>query len=117
MGRYFHGGYGGLKTGALILPPTETGAASCSDYGGHLVCRRDRVYVTTDLDSAIVFAAMHHSNKGKVYQVEPLGELDPDPDCKVPGQSFSCERAAILAVRKITNKQRRMIQRALLRGE
>lgn len=94
--RYYHGGYGGLKEGGMLLPPSITGAKSCADYGAGHVCRRDKVYITTDVDVARFAATM--TPNGKVYEVFPLGVLGPDPDCLEPGHSFECDRARIVRV-------------------
>src|SRR4051794_27560013 len=45
--RYYHGGSRGLKVGQFILPPSETGKESASDFGAEKVHRKDRVYVST----------------------------------------------------------------------
>jgi hypothetical protein len=56
--RYYHGGNKGLSVGDYILPAATTGAESTSDlvatFGNH---RRDRVYVSTVLKDAQLFAA------------------------------------------------------------
>ncbi len=94
--RYYHGGYGKLKAGNMLLPPTITGAKSCADYGAAHVCRRDKVYVTTDIDAARFAASM--TPNGKVYEVFPVGELTADPDCLVSGESFECDKARVVRV-------------------
>jgi len=94
--KYFHGGYGGLKEGGILLPPSITGAKSCADYGAGHVCRRDKVYVSVDVEDARLVAAL--TPAGKVYQVEPLGDVSPDPDCNIPGVSFECDRARVIRV-------------------
>jgi lysyl-tRNA synthetase, class I len=71
--RYFHGSNRGRKVGDYILPPSETGRASASDFGAEIVHRKDRVYVTTSLTDAQLFAS--GSLKPVVYEVEPEGEL------------------------------------------
>jgi hypothetical protein len=53
--RYFHGGNRGLKVGDHILPPSETGRDSASDFGARKVHRKDRVYVSTRLSDAEFF--------------------------------------------------------------
>lgn len=95
---YYHGGARGRDRGAMLLPPNVTGAPSLSQFGAAGVCRRDRVYVTTNFHAALLYAAANR--KGVVYQVEPLGELEPDPDCNQPGLSFQCARAKVLKVIK-----------------
>lgn len=98
--RYWHGGFPGLTPGDLLLPPTETGAThTLTGYGvlpgyrpDHV--RADRVHVTTRRDSARVFAAAYPD--GALYRVEPLGDMEPDPDA--PDEAIRCERARVLAV-------------------
>jgi hypothetical protein len=84
---YFHGGVPGLKLGDRILPPATTGATSLAEYApGHATrARRDRVYMTDQEGEAAMFAAMHPSNRGEVYVVEPLPPVELDPDYLGPG--------------------------------
>lgn len=96
--RYYHGGPRGRDRGALLLPPSITGEPSLSEFGAAGIHRRDRVYVTTSYSGALLYAAANR--KGVVYEVEPLGELEPDPDCNQPGLSFQCARARVLRVIK-----------------
>lgn len=95
---YYHGGLPGLPKGAYVLPPSTTGARCASDYGARDIHRRDRVYVTTSADAAIMFAALHPSGVGQVYEVAPSDDLEADPDCSAQGLSFQCSRARILRV-------------------
>lgn len=92
----YHGGARRLDRKKLILPPSVTGARSTASYGGGGVCRTDRVYVITELDQARVFALM--VGRGDVYQVQPVGEMVPDPDYSGPGESWECELARIVRV-------------------
>ncbi len=96
--RYYHGGPAGRSRGAYLLPPSITGAPSSSDFGAEAVHRRDRVYLTIDYRAALLFAA--GSRFGVVYEVEPIGPIEPDPDCDTPGLSFECERARIRRIIK-----------------
>lgn len=111
MTAYFHGGAPGLR---WIEPPIKTGAPGLADYGAAGVCRRDRVYVTIDPDAALMYAAMHPSGRGVVYEVKPLGELTHDPDCVTMGYSFECERAEVVKAHKIKVKELRRIRRMVL---
>jgi hypothetical protein len=98
--RYFHGGGRGLSVGGYILPPSVTKVQSTSDYaamGG--LHREDRVYVTTELADAQFFAAA--SQKPIVYEVEPQGVFEEDPDCRRPARSYACEKAKIIAIHKV----------------
>lgn len=44
----------------------------------------------------MLYAAMS-AKKPTVYEVLPVGELVPDPDCLEPGLSWECERAEVLS--------------------
>lgn len=111
---YWHGGFGGLRRGDRILPPATTGAVSAADYGAGAACRRDRVYVTTSELAAKMYAAMHPSGRGKVYEVEPVGELVADADCDEPGLSWEVEHAIVLKVFSMPREERSEIVRAML---
>jgi hypothetical protein len=92
VARYFHGGNRGLKVGDYILPPSVTSRDSASDFDAHIVHRKDRVYVSTSQSDAQFFVSA--SPEPIVYEVEPEGELVPDPDCN-SGVSFTCHKAKI----------------------
>ena len=93
---YFHGGYPGLKPGDLIQPPDITGterrlSATAAEIGAPAYSTRtDVVYVTTGRDVARAFAAF--------YPDEPRGQLEPDPDSGIPGLSWQCPAAEVVAV-------------------
>lgn len=95
---YFHGGVSGLQAGDFILPPDLTGteqrlsafAAPDATHGR----RTDRVYVTPAQDVARFFAAVYPD--GAVYRVEPVGELEPDPDA--PDDGYMCEQGQVVEV-------------------
>src|SRR6266478_5547757 len=99
--RYFHGGSRGLKVGDFILPPSETGKESASDFGAQNVHRKDRVYVSAREADAQFFASGNPNPI--VYVVEPEGDIEPDLDC-LSGVSFACARAKIIAIKKIPGK-------------
>jgi hypothetical protein len=114
--RYFHGGNKGLLVGGYILPPAKTGARSTSDLvdtaGNH---RRDRVYVTTVFADAQAFESP--SRKPVVYEVEPQGTLEDDPDVKQLGRSYACEQAKIVSIHEVPGKViKKLRQAALNRG-
>ncbi len=111
----YHGGYGGLSVGQLVLPPRKTGAASTASFGAAAVCDRDAVYVTTDFEAAMMFACAHPSGRGKLYEVEPIGDLADDIDAKGRGYSFKCPSARVKRVFKIKGKIIRNLQRAILK--
>ena len=100
MTTYFHGGPAGVQRGAFLLPPTITKRKHCSLYGAAGIHRTDRVYITTDRTAALLFAASWP--KGVVYECEPIGDVEPDPDCSVPGLSYQCEKARVRRVIKLS---------------
>jgi hypothetical protein len=107
----YHGGPRGLRR---ILPPSVTGAPSCVDYGAGHVARRDRVYLTTEIEAARLLGA-HAPFHGPcaVYEVEPEGELEHDPDCDTPGLSWQCPSARVIRVAMtISQSARHRILRA-----
>ncbi|MET3648079.1 NAD(+)--rifampin ADP-ribosyltransferase [Phyllobacterium ifriqiyense] len=108
--KYFHGGFGGLRVGQLILPPSITKVPSTASYGAAKVCRRDRVYVTANMDAAYLCACLHWSGRGKVYEVEPIGEIKTDPD-GVGNHSFECEKAKVVRVYRVRGKLIKTIQK------
>lgn len=110
--RYFHGGPIGRQRGAYLLPPCLTKAPSLATYGAGGVCRTDRVYVTTDARAALMYAA--GVPKGVIYEVEPVGDLEADPDCSQPGLSFQCERAKVLKVIKPSRRDLNLAMAAIL---
>ncbi len=92
--RWYHGGPAGLTE---ILPSATTGAASCASYGARGVCRRDRVYLVNRLALAWIYARF--SRDGMVYDVAPVGAIEPDPDFLDDGsgvRGVQCERARIV---------------------
>jgi rifampin ADP-ribosylating transferase len=113
--RYFHGGPAGL---AEILPPTRTGVPSAAKFGAAHVCREDRVYITTDEKAAALFGALAPVRGDVVvYEVEPIGEIAPDPDCNEPGLSWECESARIVrVVRTLNSRERALTMLALANG-
>ncbi len=109
---YYHGGVTGLVVGDFILPPAETGVVSCQDLDHpdtamqaqiEAVHRRDRVYLTTELLAASMFAALHpgfccHLG-GAVYEVAPIGDIEPDADyLQADGGSVCAPKALITRV-------------------
>lgn len=111
--RYYHGGVPGLPVSGFILPPDKTGAPSVARFGAAGICRTDRVYITTDLDSAVMIAALHPSGRGCVYEVAPLGELEADPDCLVNGLSYQTSHAQIISRMKVPGKIVRKVLKVL----
>jgi len=105
MTRYFHGGAPGLRRGDLISPrPADDqrhlvdGCPVCearragtpSDYDRDH--RFDRIYITTNRLIARGFAAGYPN--GALYDVDPIGEIDPDPE---HAESFAVPAARVRA--------------------
>lgn len=112
--RYYHGGVPGLRD--EILPPERTKVPTTADYGADGVCRRDRVYLTTDPQAASIYAAGAPSERpGWVYEVEPFGEVEPDTDWHGDeGVSVCARRARIRRVhQRLTVAERHHILRLL----
>ena len=105
-GPFYHGGRGGLHPGRLLLPPTAQGIVGAPkrhlDYplGGY---RADRVYLTSDVELARMYAAINPTGLpdrgGDVYLVEPgPGMIEDDPDATRSGLSFCVRSARIVSV-------------------
>lgn len=97
---YYHGGVAGLEPGQVLLPPAAGGQErrplsfffrKTTDPARS--ARRDRVYITTELDAAALFAK--GCAGGSVYRVEPVGPLEPDPSAQA---CFTVSSAKVLAV-------------------
>ncbi len=116
MTAYYHGGPAGLRIGDHILPSAETGAPSTASFGAAGICRRDRVYVTTDVNAAVPYASAHWPGRGRVYRIDPIGDLDPDPDCQIAGLSYQCPQARIIAIVPVRGKLFKLARRVLLSG-
>jgi hypothetical protein len=108
MDKYYHGGPRGIKK---ILPPSKTGAKSAANWGAADVCRKDRVYVTTCLTMAMFCAATQSRDLGRVYEVEPKGNVITDPDYSGPDISLECDYAEIIRTIPIKNKVLAKIRR------
>ena len=112
--RLYHGGPAGLSAGRFILPANETKVYSCSDAGvDNNPHRRDRIYLTPDPRAAEMFAAMAPSLAVRIYAVEAVGDLEPDPDCFERGLSFQGIKAEILKEKRVPKARRKKILRAL----
>lgn len=101
----YHGGPPRLKE---ILPPDLTGVLSTRNVDfpdeamraeAERVTRTDRVYLTSDPDEASIFAAFNPSGeRGWVYEVEPVGTAEPDPDYTGPATVVHASRARVKRV-------------------
>jgi len=112
MNKYFHGGPAGFQRHSFLLPPTITKAQCTTELvGSNPVHRRDRVYITTDINAALLFACVF--KRAAIYEVEPVGNLEIDPDCDANGLSFECEKARILRVHKLSERMLRQARHAV----
>ncbi|MHA4731227.1 hypothetical protein [Ensifer adhaerens] len=100
--------------GQFVLPPAKTRAPSTARFGAAGVCDPSKVYVSTDAGGAMIYAAVHFSGRGKLYEVEPVGELKPDPDARVDGLSFACDRARVLRVIRLKGKTIKRVQKIVM---
>lgn len=116
---YYHGGAPGLFAGRLLLPPSMTSfrREHAERVRSGSVGRADRVYVTTSIEAAAMYAALYpRRSGGAVYRVEPIGAIEDDPDCNEPGLSFACQRARIVERVKIARSAIVEIREELARG-
>jgi hypothetical protein len=94
---YFHGGFPGLEVGDLILPPSVTGTPTTADFAATPVCRRDRVYASTELRVARVYAALApFGGHGDVYEVALEDPIEPDGIENGVGGDSVCAPSAIV---------------------
>lgn len=108
---YFHGGVAGLYPGDRILPPATTGRRASRSFlpddlrGDADHVREDRVYLTTDVEIARMYAGLHpdgtRKRGGDLYRVTPEGPVEPDPDwLGGPGMSVQAVAAWVLGIVK-----------------
>jgi len=112
--RFYHGGVKGLKVGDKILPPWITGKSTLLQHAQEIdpngPQRDDKVYITTDKEAAKLFASVYPN--GDVYQVIPGEDIEPDPDCLVPGLSYQCSVATVkmVVVKDVSFKIERLLE-------
>lgn len=114
--KFYHGGVPYKSTGQYLLCPEVTGVLSSASFAplgfsSGALARRDRVYVTTKIQDAILFSSFHPSGHGMVYECIPEGCLDDDPDCQVTAEAFECERALIVRRVRVKASTRRKLRR------
>lgn len=98
MSAWFHGGVPGLNVGDLLLSPDESGttnrlSASTPADAQHGT-RTDVVYLARHQDHARAYAALYPD--GALYEAEPIGPTEPDPDA--PDLAVMCRSARVTAV-------------------
>lgn len=85
--RYWHGG--DRIDGQHVLPPNATGVYRAEDPGSSWV------YVTPTRGLALTYACT--CSNPWLYEVEPIGPVEQDPNSKLPaGESLRCEAARIV---------------------
>lgn len=112
---YFHGGCPGLSPGDMVRSAKATGVPSVSSAAGDAY-RRDRVYITASAAEARDYARLYISPSviaalsrngsfdladlgGAVYEVQPLGPIEPDRDyVGTPGISWQTTEARVVRV-------------------
>jgi hypothetical protein len=114
--QFYHGGRAGLQPGGYILSPAERGAQSATlviaARSGVLEQVRElydpgRVYVCDSVDWALAFAFARFGPRAAVYQVEPAGTVERDPDYEV---TYHCERARIIGMVPVQTQIRRLME-------
>ncbi|MGJ9402889.1 hypothetical protein [Arthrobacter sp. KK5.5] len=109
---YFHGGTPTLNEGEQIVPTSQSGARSTNlesqlELGANQIAQRtDKVYLTTDLELAQVYAGLwtaegaDQAGGGSVYQVEVRdGSMESDQDLlSSAGVSYQADSAVVIAV-------------------
>jgi len=100
LGPFFHGTKAALRVGDLLEP------GNVSNFGQRKSA--NHIYVTATLDAAIWGAELAVGNEpGRIYQVEPTGALENDPnltDQRFPGNPTRSYRTkdAVLVVGEVT---------------
>lgn len=115
-GRYWHGGRTGLEVGTVLIPRAE--AERNGDDMTHYDLQRgygmnvtdpERVYFSSNREFARGFAGRIQGGDsdtgivyqhGALYEVEPLGEIEKDPDFE-GDVSWCAPRARIIAVEEV----------------
>jgi hypothetical protein len=104
---FWHGGASGLAPGTMLLPgeqvPGYSDLLKRAPQEMVAVLAPNWVYVTTDRDLAIDYAAQQGSlfGSGALYLVRPVGLLAPDPDyAHVDGISYRLKRAEIIRLER-----------------
>lgn len=111
---YYHGGAPDIQIGGFILPPQETGQPSSASFGASGVCKKNKVYITTSKEAALIYAACHPSNRGCVYVVKPVGDMAHDEDCTLEGLSYEVDYAKVVEKIRMKHKDRLRIRKAIL---
>lgn len=104
MTTYWHGGAPGLEVGQRIRPAAGLVHLPMEYQLGEMYgSDPTRAHVTTDQKFALSFAAKVATPEGQtyggsLYEVTPIGDLEPDPDFPPEAGAFTCKAATIVAV-------------------
>ncbi|OHU25017.1 hypothetical protein BKG77_16680 [Mycobacteroides chelonae] len=110
MTTHFHGGVPGKEPGDRLHTANELGLKFEYNMpwlqGNEARYNKDKVYVSNHLGTAIGYAARYKDRAGNpvpgwVYEVEPIGAVEPDPDCGDglrPDLASYCDGAVIVRV-------------------
>jgi len=102
----YHGGRPGLFLGDLIVPYS---AAEDIRANVKRMYGADRVHITPDIPFAL-FTALWHWDAVELYEVEPIGPLEIDPDfARAPGywgfvgvsEMQLCEKAKVVGITRL----------------
>lgn len=112
--RFWHGGTPGMQPGSLLLSrmAAEASGTDLTRYAiqtgyGEGVTSPERVYFSSDREFARAFAALNVTHDpvtgvvvqtGTLYEVEPLGPVEHDPDFANGGVSWCAPTARVLAI-------------------
>lgn len=103
-GPLFHGGVPGKQVGELLVPADRLGAQYTYAFAEATTYDPTWVYATTDVGVADAYASRYltadgHVIPGDVYEIEPGGRVEVDPDYDMfAGAFLRCPQARITAV-------------------
>jgi hypothetical protein len=88
------------RSATRILPPSVTGMPTTADFAAAPVGRRDRVYASTELRVARVYAALApFRGRGDVYEVALEDPIEPDGiESGVGGDSVCAPSAIVIRI-------------------
>ncbi len=102
--RWYHGGPSKAAKCGWILPADVAGIREKNPFSR--TYQADCVFVTTDIDLAIQFAAKVAKKGGAVFEVQPVGELELDAGHAIDGEgeAYTCDRARIIRKANVPGK-------------
>lgn len=110
---YWHGGFPGIRVGAHLLSPNDAAAARIpiaytprEHPALGRVSRTDRVYFSTSEEFARAYAFQTEitttsgqlASRGTLYQVQPIGPVEEDPDYAGHAVSWCSPRAIVVDI-------------------